>query len=71
MDDIAEQLAIRDRFLKRRQMLMTPEQRMEEMWRLQERGWNTLRSSPEGYARFIARNYKQRAIDPSGQNGSR
>jgi hypothetical protein len=62
VEDIAEQLAKRDRFLKHRQMQMTPEQRMEEMQRRQEQARATP-MSPEGYRKFLARNYKQRAID--------
>jgi hypothetical protein len=62
VEDIVEQFTRRDRFLKRRQMQMTPQQRMLEMRRMQARGVAILKQSPEGYARFIARNYKQRAI---------
>jgi hypothetical protein len=61
MDDIAEQLAIRDRFLRRRQAAMTPAERLRRMQELQARSWAILQSSPEGYANFIRRNFKKRA----------
>jgi hypothetical protein len=64
MDDIAEQLAIRDRFLRNRWKQLSLEQRIAEMYRLQKRSWDLLRSSPTGYAAFMRRNMKQRAIDP-------
>jgi len=63
MDDIAEQLARRDRYLRKVDLQKTPEQRMDEMALLQQRAWTILRSSPEGYARFIRRNFKARAIN--------
>jgi hypothetical protein len=68
-EDIAEQLALRDRFLRNRRLRMTPEQRMEEMHRLQTQAWATLKMSPKGYAHFMARNFKTRAIDVSDTNG--
>jgi len=65
MDDVAEQLARRDRFLRHQQMQMTPEQRMAEMQRLQEQAFALLKQSPKGYAHFIARNFKKRAVEVS------
>lgn len=62
-DDIAAQLAVRDRFQRRRWRAMTPGQRLEAMARLQERAWAILQSSPEGYAHFIRRNFRARAIN--------
>jgi hypothetical protein len=64
MDDIAEQLAIRDRFLRRRQAAMTPVERLVRMQELQAQAWEILRNSPEGYANFIRRNFRKRAVDP-------
>lgn len=61
--EIAEQLARRNRLLRRRWQQMSYGQRMEEMQRLQQRMWDTLRSSPGGYAHFLRRNFKSRAID--------
>jgi len=68
MEDIAEELARRDRFLRNRRMQMTPEQRMEQMWRMQAQAWAILKKSPKGYAHFMARNFKARAIDDSSTN---
>lgn len=62
MDDLAEQFARRDRLRRKLALEKTPEQRMRDMARLQERMWATLRSSPDGYAHFLRRNYKARAI---------
>jgi hypothetical protein len=62
MDEIAEQLAARDRYRRRLAVQKTPEERMAEMARLQKAMWARLQSSPEGYAHFLRRNYKARAI---------
>jgi len=62
MDDIAEQLARRDRFMRNLALRKTSRERMEDMGRLQERMWAILRSSPAGYAHFMRRNFKARAI---------
>jgi hypothetical protein len=62
MDDISRHLAARDRYRRRLALLKTPEQRMQDMERLQQQMWATLQSSPEGYAHFLRRNYKARAI---------
>ena len=65
MEDIAEELARRDRFLRHRALAMTPEQRMAEMQRLQEQAFALLKQSPKGYAHFMARNFKKRAVEVS------
>ena len=70
MDDIAEQLAIRDSFRKKLALRQTPSERMAAMARLQETTWEILRRSPEGYARFLRRNFKARAIPVKGPDGS-
>jgi len=62
MDDLEPQLARRDRYRRKLALLKTPEERMRDMARLQERMWAILRSSPEGYAHFMRRNYMKRAI---------
>jgi hypothetical protein len=62
MDDFAEQFARRNRLRRKLALEKTPEQRMVDMARLQERMWATLRNSPDGYAHFLRRNYKARAI---------
>jgi hypothetical protein len=63
MADISEELARRDRFLRARRMQMTPEQRMAQMQRMQAAAWTVLKNSPNGYAHFMARNFKARAVD--------
>ena len=68
MDEIASQLAARDRYRRRISLQKTPEQRMADMARLQKAMWDMLQSSPEGYARFLRRNYKVRAIPISKTN---
>jgi len=62
MDHLTEQLAIRDRLRKRLAAQSTPAQRLEQMLRLQRFAWDLLRQSPEGYAHFLRRNFKARAI---------
>jgi cytochrome c-type biogenesis protein CcmH/NrfG len=66
MNDIAEQLAIRDRMRRRYWLSQTPQQRLAEMARLQEQAWKILRSSEAGYAHFIRRNFKARSVGPDG-----
>ena len=68
MEDLAAQLARRDRYLRRLASAKTPEQRMTDMAALQSRMWETLRSSPQGYAHFLRRNYKMRAIKVGKSN---
>ena len=46
-------------------MQMTTEQRMARMQQLQEHAFAVLRQSPKGYAHFMARNFKKRAIKVS------
>jgi len=62
VDDIGEELARRDRVRRYLAQKTSPEQRMEEMARRQARAWEILRNSPEGYARFLRRNFRARAI---------
>jgi hypothetical protein len=62
MDDVSEQLARRDRVRRHLEMKKTPDERMADMARLQARAWEILRNSPEGFAWFVRRNYKARAI---------
>jgi hypothetical protein len=68
MDDLAHQLAVRDRFRQKLAARMTPEQRMRAMARLQEAMWETFRRSPDGYAHFLRRNFKARAIPDRSSN---
>jgi len=67
MDDLSEQLARRDRFLKHLASQATPSERLRDMARLQETSWEMLRRSPEGYVRFLRRNFKTRAIRAAGR----
>lgn len=68
MDDISEQLAIRDSFRKKLELKKTPAERMREFRRLQKISWEALRRSPGGYAHFLRRNFKARAIDVRGSD---
>lgn len=61
-DDIAKELAARDRLRKHLGARKTPADRLRDMARLQQGAWQLLRNSPEGYARFLRRNFKARAI---------
>jgi hypothetical protein len=62
MDDINEQLEIRDRFRRKLAMGKTPEERMRDRAKMQAAAWATLRRSPEGYAHFMRRNFRARSI---------
>jgi hypothetical protein len=62
VDDLNDQLARRDRLMLRQWRRLTPEQRVREMWLQQEASWERLRRSPTGYAHFIRRNFKSRAV---------
>jgi hypothetical protein len=62
MDDISRQLAARDRMRRRLALQATPEDRVRDMMRLSQATWDLLRQSPDGYAHFLRRNFKARAI---------
>jgi hypothetical protein len=62
MDDISRQLAARDRMRRRLALQATPAERVRDMMRLSQATWDLLRRSPEGYAHFLRRNFKARAI---------
>ena len=62
MEDISQQLAARDRMRRRLALQATPEERVRDMMRLSQETWDLLRRSPEGYANFLRRNFKARAI---------
>jgi hypothetical protein len=71
MDDLSKQLARRDSFRRKLALRKTPQERMRDMAQLQETMWATLRRSPEGYAHFLRRNFKARAVrapHPDGQS---
>jgi hypothetical protein len=59
---LAQQLARRDRLRRKLALAKTPAQRMRDMEKLQNQMFATLRSSPAGYAHFLRRNFKARAI---------
>ena len=62
MDDLVEQLARRDRYRRELAKRMTPGERMAAFEALEEHAWEVLRSNPAGYAWFMRRNFKARAI---------
>ena len=66
MDDIAEQLQRRDRYLKHSARQLTPEQRLQRMAELQAHAWQVLQQNPEGLARFWRRNFRRRAVRHDG-----
>ncbi len=61
MASLEEQLEIRRRMMRRMQWEMTPEQRLERFDALIRSAFAVLKQNPEGYARFIRRNYRKRA----------
>ena len=62
MEDIAAEFAKRDRFLRAQREGQTYTERMERMIVLQQASWDLLCSNPAGYAHFMRRNMKKRAI---------
>lgn len=62
-EEIAEQFARRERLRKQLAARETYAQRMQKMAILQEASWNALQASPTGWAHFLRRNFKARAID--------
>jgi hypothetical protein len=62
MDELTKQLAIRDRFRRKLNLQLTPEQRLEKLAQLQAAAWDILRCSPDGYAHFLRRNFRARSI---------
>jgi hypothetical protein len=61
-EDIARQLAARDRLRRKLSLQKTPAQRMHDLAKLQAAAWAELRSSPNGYAHFLRRNFKARSV---------
>ena len=62
---INEQLAKRDRVRRREISRLTPRERMERFWALQEEVFTTLQQSPEGLRQFVRRNLRKRAVPPT------
>jgi hypothetical protein len=74
MRDPAQQLISRDRLRRKLAEHATPEERVRDLAQLQEATWVILRSSPAGYAHFLRRNFKARAIevrDPNADEAGR
>lgn len=63
MDDIAQKLAIRDGFVARMATRQTPDERMREMWMMQQASWERLKRIPEAWNLYKRQQFKQRAID--------
>jgi transposase len=61
---IADELARRDRFRRHRWRALTLEQRVEEMMRLQQRRWDTLRMNPQAYDLWLRREWRARVTTP-------
>ena len=62
MDELKRQISARDNLRRQLNLWKTPSQRMAAMRELQKIAWATLRRSPAGYAHFLRRNFKARAI---------
>jgi hypothetical protein len=62
-EEIAQQFARRDRLRKKLAARETYSERMQKMAALQETTWKALQASPTGWAHFLRRNFKARAID--------
>jgi hypothetical protein len=63
MDDIAQKLAARDSFLRKMSALQTADERMRDMWRLQQASWERLKRIPQAWDLYKRRQFKMRAID--------
>jgi hypothetical protein len=59
---VAEQLEVRRRLERAFALSLTPAQRLEAMWGLIARSWETLRANPAGLDHFRRRNFKARAV---------
>jgi len=70
MTDAAEQLVNRDRLRRKLATRASPAERVRDLARLQEATWAILRSSPAGYAHFLRRNFKARAIQVRDPNAT-
>jgi hypothetical protein len=70
MPDPAQQLNRRDRLQRQLAARATPAERVRDLARLQEATWAILRPSLAGYAHFLRRNFKARAIEVRGPNAT-
>jgi hypothetical protein len=64
MEDLATQLSARNHLMRHMARLLTPEQRIARCRQMHEWGMRQLRNNPDGWARFIRRNLRKRAVDP-------
>lgn len=62
MQDEAEQLALRDRWMRRMAAGMLPEERVARARAMHEWALRQLQSNPEAFERFYRRNLRQRAV---------
>ena len=70
MTDSAQQLVRRDRLRRQVAGRATPAERVRDLARLQEATWTILCRSPAGYAHFMRRNFKARAIEVRDPNAT-
>ena len=70
MPDPAQQLVRRDRLRRQLAARATPAERVRDLARLQDATWAILRGSPAGYAHFLRRNFKARAIEVRDPNAT-
>lgn len=68
MEQLEFQLAARDRHRRASAAQQSYEQRMTRFWQMQQSSARYLLASPEGYRRFLQRNFKARAIDVNKPN---
>jgi hypothetical protein len=56
------QFELRNRFMRREALKLSPSERMVQMAAMEKKAMEILRKNPEGYARFLRRNFRKRAI---------
>jgi hypothetical protein len=61
---------MRDSFLRKINLARSTAERMRLMEQLQAQSWRVLRSSPQGYAHFLKRNFAARAIEVKADDAS-
>jgi hypothetical protein len=69
VDDNAEEIARVERYRRKLMWMKTPRERLQLLEKLQKEAWAILRSSPQGYAHYLRRNYKKRATNYREPNG--
>ncbi len=63
MDDTAQQLAIRDSFLRKMAAKQSTDELMRDLWQMQQASWDRLLRIPEAFEIYKRQQFKQRAID--------